>query len=169
VRAFAVEWVRQAARDGIVSVLKHCPGHGSTEVDTHAARPTVRKPRAELERTDFAVFRDAIRALARELPPGQFWVMMGHIVFADIDPENPASQSERIIRIVRDDFGFAGTIVTDCIRMNALGGELWERAVAALRAGCDYVLCLTADLPQKRMISQKVAEYLRAQKEVEAA
>jgi beta-N-acetylhexosaminidase len=166
VQRFSVEWVRQAARDGIISVLKHCPGHGSTELDTHLAQSVVRKTREELQRTDFAVFKGAIETLNKELPREKFWVMVGHIVFQDIDPENPATQSEAVIRIIRDEFGFGGIIVTDCVSMKALKGEMWERAVASLRAGCDYAVCVTWNLNEKRLIAQKVREYVKNRKDL---
>jgi beta-N-acetylhexosaminidase len=163
VEAFSVEWVRQAKSDGIISVLKHCPGHGGTEVDTHLSRPIVRKSLEDLLSTDFKVFESVIGVLKKEHCEDNFWVMVGHMVFEAVDPHFCASQSPEVVKLIRERFNFQGKIVTDCLSMGALGGEWWERVIGSLSAGCDYALLLTGDLTQKRLISQKVREFVNAQ------
>ncbi|MDR2813011.1 MAG: hypothetical protein LBB05_04495 [Puniceicoccales bacterium] len=166
VHSFAVDWVKQATADGIISVLKHCPGHGSAVGDSHRVLPRVEKSLPDLMRSDFKIFKDVIRTLCDDdLSDEFFWVMTAHILYPAIDPDYCATQSPKIIRMIREDFGFRGKIVSDCIMMEALQGAPWERAIAALEAGCDYIICVNHDLEQKKIIAEKVTEYLASKGE----
>ncbi|MDR0715237.1 MAG: hypothetical protein LBF25_00410 [Puniceicoccales bacterium] len=164
--SFAVNWVKQAAADGIVSVLKHCPGHGSAVGDSHKALPRVEKSLPDLMGSDFRIFKDVIRTLYDDgVDEDLFWVMTAHVLYPAIDSQHCATRSSKIVRVIREDFGFQGKIVSDCICMQALEGELWERAIAALAAGCDYIICVNYDLEHKRIIAEKVTEYLASKEE----
>jgi beta-N-acetylhexosaminidase len=153
--ALAAAWTKQAAADGIIAVLKHCPGHGATLEDSHNELPVVEKPLAELRDEDFAVFRDGIDS---------FWIMTAHVFYPAVDGESCATASPTIIRMIRSEWGFRGKIVTDCIQMNALKGQLWERAVAALRGGCDFVLSSSTESDVNAEIAQKVREYIASKR-----
>lgn len=115
---------------GVLPVVKHMPGHGLSEKDTHHDLPTVRATREDLARVDFAPFR----ALA-DLP----MAMTAHIVFAAYDTR-PATQSPEMIRVIRDDIGFQGLLMTDDLNMEALQGTLASRTAASMAAGCDIAL-----------------------------
>ena len=135
----SVEVVTRAARicadahlaGGVLPVLKHIPGYGRARVDSHKALPTVDVPRAELEARDFAPFREL-----NDIRLG----MTAHIVFSAIDPEAPATTSPVMMRMIREELGFDGLIMTDDISMEALSGSVAERSRAAIAAGCDVVL-----------------------------
>jgi beta-N-acetylhexosaminidase len=114
----------------VLPVMKHMPGQGRAELDSHLELPRVAAAASELEE-DFAPFR----ALA-DLP----LAMTGHLVFSTVDPEAPATQSPRILRLIREQIGFRGLLMTDDLSMQALQGTLPERAGRALAAGCDMVL-----------------------------
>ena len=117
---------------GVLPVIKHIPGHGRARVDSHHKLPVVETPRAELERSDFRPFV----ALA-EAP----WAMTGHLVYSDIDPDNPATMSQAVIaEVIRGAIGFDGVLVTDDLSMAALSGDYSTRAATSLAAGCDLVL-----------------------------
>ena len=117
---------------GVLPVIKHMPGHGRARVDSHLEMPVVEAPRAELEMSDFRPFT----ALA-DAP----WAMTGHVVYAAIDPDNPATTSRTVIgEVIRGLIGFDGVLVTDDLSMGALAGNFADRAAAALEAGCDLVL-----------------------------
>lgn len=122
--------------EGVLPVAKHLPGHGRSEVDTHHDLPTVTADPATLTAIDFAPFR----ALAH-LP----MAMTAHLVFAAYDTR-PATQSPRMIRLIREEIGFAGLLLTDDLNMQALTGSLAERAAASLAAGCDLALHCKGDL-----------------------
>ncbi|MBA4767251.1 MAG: beta-N-acetylhexosaminidase [Porphyrobacter sp.] len=119
------------AAGGVAGCIKHMPGHGRTDVDTHKALPTVTASAAELE-DDLAPFRTLNHALIG---------MTGHLVFTAWDAENPATLSETVIRdVIRGEIGFDGLLLTDDIDMEALGGTIPERAARAHAAGCDIIL-----------------------------
>jgi beta-N-acetylhexosaminidase len=163
VASLAAAWTKQAAADGIISVLKHCPGHGATAEDSHKGLPTVRKSLAALRDEDFGVFRDVIGECYRD-GVDSFWIMTAHILYPAVDAENCATLSPMIIRMIRDEWGFRGKIITDCVRMKALKGELWEKVLASLRAGCDFALCSSAGFELNAEIAQKVREYVASKR-----
>lgn len=117
---------------GVLPVMKHIPGHGRAGVDSHKNLPVVSASRHELEETDFPPFQ-----ALRDLP----LAMTAHVVYAAIDPNAPATTSKKTIgEIVRGHIGFDGLLMSDDLSMEALAGELGERASASLAAGCDIVL-----------------------------
>lgn len=116
---------------GVFPVMKHLPGHGLGTLDSHHELPHVTASRDELEQTDFAAFR-ALRDL--------HWGMSAHLVFERIDPDAPATLSPAMIRLIREEIGFDGLLMTDDLSMNALPGSLTDRAARARAAGCDVVL-----------------------------
>lgn len=133
---------------GVLPVVKHVPGHGRADVDSHHALPVVAARRAELEATDFAPFK----ALA-ELPAA----MTAHVVFTDIDAAAPASTSELMTQqIIRGHVGFDGLLMSDDLSMRALTGSLRERAEAVVRAGSDLALHCNGDLEEMRGVAAGV-------------
>jgi beta-N-acetylhexosaminidase len=67
--------------------------------------------------------------------------MTAHIVFRDVDPDHPATQSATVIDdVIRREIGFTGLLFSDDLNMAALLGGIDDRARAAIAAGCDVVL-----------------------------
>ena len=128
---------------GVLPVLKHIPGHGRGAVDSHEALPIVETPPEVLQSTDFAAFQ----ALA-DLP----LAMTAHVVYSAFD-DQAATISRRLIRLIREELGFDGLLMTDDISMNALGGSVEKRATASLLAGCDVVLHCNGDLGEMAAIA----------------
>jgi beta-N-acetylhexosaminidase len=123
----------------ITPILKHAPGHGRALADSHLELPTVDHSRAELDRTDFAPFK----ALSGKPYAAQTWMMTAHILYPQIDAENPATLSRHILGdIVRKDWGYTGLIIGDDMDMAAMHpyGDVVTRSIATLTAGCDLVL-----------------------------
>lgn len=149
-RAFATEpeavgLLGQAARrgllaGGVIPVIKHMPGHGRSEVDTHHDLPIVTAPRAELER-DFIPFR-----ANRDAPVG----MTCHLLFEAIDADAPVTFSSAAIRVIREEIGFTGLLLTDDLSMGALKGTIGERVRRSLKAGCDIALHCNGDMAEMR-------------------
>ena len=139
-----IDTVVQAARicadahlaGGVLPVLKHIPGYGRAAVDSHKDLPTVTAPRDDLAARDFAPF-----CALNDIAMG----MTAHIVFADIDPEQPATTSPAMMQVIRDQIGFDGLIMTDDLSMQALSGSIGARAAASIAAGCDIVLHCNGD------------------------
>jgi beta-N-acetylhexosaminidase len=141
IRALGSEPMRVAAmgramldglkRAGVVGVVKHMPGHGRAQVDTHHHLPTVTASAEELE-IDLHPFR-----ALKDAPMG----MTSHIVFNAWDPERPATLSPIVIEeVIRRQIGFDGLLMTDDIDMKALSGTAGDKAAGAIAAGCDVVL-----------------------------
>jgi beta-N-acetylhexosaminidase len=130
---------------GITPVLKHMPGHGRALVDSHHALPEVDVPLATLRRTDFVPF-----LRLADMP----WAMTSHVLYKAIDPERPATTSPVIINeIIRGELGFAGVLVSDDLSMEALRGDLGDRAGRARAAGCDLALHCNGRLDEMRAVA----------------
>ncbi|WP_128516896.1 glycoside hydrolase family 3 N-terminal domain-containing protein [Tabrizicola thermarum] len=124
---------------GVLPVMKHMPGHGLSHVDTHHDLPTVTAPLEDLQAVDFAPFR----ALA-DLP----MAMTAHLVFAALDAERPATQSPTVIRLIREEIGFKGLLMSDDLNMQALAGTLAERTARTIAAGVDIALHCKGDMAE---------------------
>ena len=124
---------------GVLSVMKHMPGHGLSHVDTHHDLPTVTVPLEELIAVDFAPFR----ALA-DLP----MAMTAHLVFAALDADRPATQSPTMIRLIRDVIGFGGLLMSDDLNMQALAGTLADRTARTIAAGVDIALHCNGEMAE---------------------
>lgn len=117
---------------GVLPVMKHMPGHGRARCDSHKALPVVEASLDVLRAVDFAPF-----AALADLP----MAMTAHIVYQQIDPDNPATTSPRVIDdIIRGEIGFDGLLMSDDVSMKALSGDFSQKARAILAAGCDVVL-----------------------------
>ncbi|TRD18882.1 glycoside hydrolase family 3 N-terminal domain-containing protein [Palleronia caenipelagi] len=120
---------------GVLPVLKHIPGHGRARADSHKNLPHVAASRVELT-DDFEPFR----ALA-DLP----MAMTAHVAYHALS-DAPATVDPTMIRLIREEIGFKGLLMTDDIFMEALGGTVPERSRVALSAGCDLVLHCHGDM-----------------------
>jgi beta-N-acetylhexosaminidase len=116
---------------GILSILKHIPGHGRATMDSHEALPIVTAPLLELEACDFAVFEQL-----NDLP----LAMTAHILYTALDEKLCATFSPKVMYYIRREIGFEGLIMSDDLSMKALGGSFAERTKRSLAAGCDLVL-----------------------------
>jgi beta-N-acetylhexosaminidase len=85
---------------------------------------------------DFAPFR-----ALKDLP----MAMTAHIIYDEIDPENPATQSPATVAMIRDQIGFQGLLITDDLNMQALSGDMGARVARSLQAGCDLALQCNGD------------------------
>jgi beta-N-acetylhexosaminidase len=131
--AAAVEGLHEG---GIISTIKHFPGHGDTTLDSHRGIPTVTRSREDLFAIDLAPFRQGIKA-------GTDMVMTSHIIFTALDPDNPATLSSIILKdVLRDELGFEGVIVSDSMNMQAILKNYTsaEAAIRAFNAGVDLLM-----------------------------
>lgn len=123
---------------GCIPVIKHIPGHGRAMADSHHELPRVGAGIAELAQ-DIAPFR-ALAASAT-------WAMTAHVLYEAWDAGLPATLSPIVIqRVIRDEIGFDGLLITDDLAMGALAGAANDLACAALSAGSDVVLHCTGRL-----------------------
>ena len=128
---------------GVLPVLKHIPGHGRADVDSHKELPIVDTDVATLEGTDFAAFREL-----SDLPIA----MTAHVRFTAIDETRCATHSSDVIDAIRNEIGFDGLLMTDDLSMKALRGPMVKRAAAAFKAGCDIALHCNGDMKDMRAV-----------------
>ena len=134
----AAELVASAVRGftdaGVVCCLKHFPGHGDTDTDTHEGAAVVNKSLDELRAGELLPFVSGIEA-------GADMVMIGHITVTALD-DVPATISQAVISgLLRDELGWDGVVITDSLDMGALAGyDSGEVCVRYLEAGGDILL-----------------------------
>lgn len=137
----------RAIMDGLVAggalpVIKHMPGHGRATVDSHHHLPRVTASRADLRAVDFAPFR----ALA-DAPIG----MTAHVIYEAFDPGACGTMSAAIVAdVIRGEIGFQGLLVSDDLKMKALGGPVGARVEGCLKAGVDIACCCNFSFEEKK-------------------
>lgn len=134
----ASAYVRGLHAGGMLATLKHFPGHGDTDVDSHLGLPIISQPRERLDQVELPPFRAGIQS-------GVDAIMTGHIVLPALDSGefSPASLSQPIVTgLLRGELKFDGLVYTDALRMDAVAQKLspGEAAVRAIQAGNDVVL-----------------------------
>ena len=133
-------WVEGLQQTGVAASAKHFPGHGDSAADSHLELPVVDMPIETLRARELVPFRAAIAAGSRT-------IMTSHLLLSQLDAENPATFSPRILQgLLRGELGFEGVIVTDALDMAGASGVhgIPDAAVRALAAGCD-LLCIGTD------------------------
>lgn len=153
--AMVAAWVRGLQDGGMQATLKHFPGHGDTDVDSHLGLPIIDEPRARLDQTELPPFRSGITA-------GAAGVMVAHIELPEIDKDSgPATFSAPVIGgILRQDLGFDGVVYSDAMNMDAITkmATPGEAAVKAVKAGIDAVL----DSPDSIEASKAIAAAIQS-------
>ncbi len=135
VAAFGCAMALGMEKGGVISTVKHYPGHGNVNTDSHLALPVNNTDPHVLENTEFVPFVRAFRA-------GVPALMSAHIMFPKLDKDLPATLSPAIITgLLREKQGFDGLVFTDCLEMEAVrkGWGTAEAAVLAVLAGCDVL------------------------------
>ena len=136
-----VEGVQDA---GVAATVKHFPGHGDTDVDSHLALPFIRATRERLDEVELVPFRAAIAS-------GVAAVMSAHIALPTMHRDSlPATLDPRILtELLRDSLQFRGLVVTDAMDMRGIGAGygVARSSVLAIKAGAD-VLLMPPDIPQ---------------------
>ncbi|HXY08182.1 MAG TPA: glycoside hydrolase family 3 protein [Terriglobales bacterium] len=140
-----VAYIRAARAHGMMTTVKHFPGHGDTSTDSHLGVAQVTGDPARLESVELLPFRQAIGA-------GVDAVMVAHVTVPSLDPQpdRVATTSPAIVTgLLKGELGFQGIVVTDALDMAGLtrlyGNHVGRAAVDALKAGNDMLL-IPADL-----------------------
>jgi beta-N-acetylhexosaminidase len=132
---------------GVFPVLKHIPGHGLAQMDSHLDLPRIDVAEDVLTAIDFAAFRPF-----SDVAMG----MTAHLVYRAFGETGPATTSPTMIQRIRTDLGFAGLLMTDDISMQALSGTVPDRGAASMQAGCDVILHCNGDLPERIALMNRV-------------
>ena len=134
----ASAYIRGYRAGGMLSTLKHFPGHGDTDVDSHLGLPIINQPRERLDAVELPPFKQGVAA-------GADAMMIAHIELPALDNSefSPATLSKPIVTgLLRGEMKFAGLIYTDSMGMDAVSKRLSpaDAAVRAIKAGNDIVL-----------------------------
>lgn len=124
------------ASQHVIPVIKHFPGHGDTDVDSHLGLPIIHHDLERLREVELVPFVEAIQQ-------GADAVMVAHILLPKLDEQLPASLSGKVINeLLRKELQFDGVVISDDMTMGAIvqGYDLGEAAVKAVLAGTDIVL-----------------------------
>ena len=137
-------------KNKIGTIIKHIPGHGASNIDSHHFLPQTNLSRENLAKNDFFPF---IKSKA-------FFAMTAHVKYNKFDSKNSATHSKIIINeIIRKKMKFKGIIMTDDISMKALKFDLKTNVVKSLDAGCNLILHCNGDYSEAKIIS-KIVPYL---------
>lgn len=148
VSEFGTQFLNGLKSKGIITSLKHFPGHGDTSTDSHTGLPRIEKSYDELKQNELIPFTKCIES-------GAEMIMTAHIQFPKIETEVytsikdgssielPATLSKKIITdILRNDLGYDGVVVTDAMNMKAISDNFskLDSAKLAINAGVDIIL-----------------------------
>jgi beta-N-acetylhexosaminidase len=148
--------------------VKHFPGHGDTDADSHAGMPVISADKARLDALELAPFRAAVAA-------GVDSVMSAHISLPKVDPTGVPSTISKVLigDVLKKELGFRGLVTTDAMDMEGLAREYGsaESAVRALQAGVDVLLmprdpdqaieAVVKAVAAKRLSAARIAESAR--------
>lgn len=158
--------VRGLQSGGMTATLKHFPGHGDTDVDSHLGLPIIARDRAELDAVELPPFVAGIAAGSRA-------VMVAHIELPALDADKgPATFSRPVVTgLLREQMKFAGLIYSDAMRMDALANieAPGPAALRAVRAGVDVVIDSPDPLAAFQTIKQAVEAGQLSRAHIEAS
>lgn len=143
-----MDFISISLRDGVLPVIKHFPGHGYVQGDSHKKLVYI-----DGEMQEVPVFDRLIKA-------GAPAVMVGHIAIENNEyaSDLPATCSQKLVQgLLRDSLGFEGLIITDAFNMGALQG-IEGASFKAVEAGCDIILMPTDPIELFNAVIEKVKE-----------
>ena len=148
VAEYGIKYMEGLHAAGMISTLKHFPGHGNTDTDSHTGFPRIMSSYEELKECELIPFQKVIDA-------GADMVMTAHIQYPEIETETytsistgeevhlPATMSKRILTdILRDDLGFKGVLVSDALEMAAIADNfnMEDFLCISINAGVDMLI-----------------------------
>ncbi|HUK55148.1 MAG TPA: beta-N-acetylhexosaminidase [Nitrospiria bacterium] len=149
--------------NNVIACGKHFPGHGDTGADSHKELPRVSHGLRRLREVE-------LRPFLHVIPNGLASIMTAHVLYPQLDPDEPATLSKRIVTgLLRESMGFKGVVITDDLQMKAISQTHGpgEAAVKAIEAGVDLLLiCNDEEDPLKAL--EAVARAVRQKRISEA-
>src|SRR5436309_2759343 len=167
------EYVRGLEAHGMLATLKHFPGHGDTQMDSHIGLPVITSGYPRLDSLELVPFRAGIAA-------GADVVMSAHIAFPGLTGSSePGTLSAAVLTgLLRDSLHFQGLVVTDALMMGAIVAKYGagEATVRAFLAGSDLLLlpadpdsalaAMTAAVAAGRITPERLAQSVRRMLEI---
>ena len=161
----SVAYIRGLQDHGIVAVVKHFPGHGDTDVDSHVALPVINSDLARLTNIDLYPFQQSFQA-------GVMGVMVGHLYMPLFDTVRSVSATisrNLVTGLLKEKMAYKGLVFTDALNMKSVANlyKPGELDVLALLAGND-VLLFSEDVPVAiQKIKERLAEGKLVQEDVD--
>lgn len=148
VTSYGIEVMKTLQKQGVISVIKHFPGHGATKQDSHAFLPIITTKMEKVQKEDMYPFKQAIKT-------GADAVLVGHLLIKNVTGMYPASLSRKFIyEYLRKKYRYRGVIITDDLKMKAIkmlyGGEKAVRK--AFEAGNDIIVFRYTKEEEKRSV-----------------
>ena len=131
-------------KNSIGTIMKHIPGHGLSQVDSHFFTPTINKSLNYLKKEDFLSFKN------KKI----FFAMTAHIKFKQIDPINTVTHSKKMINIIRQKIKFKNVLISDDLSMKSLKFTLKENTIKTFEAGCNLALHCNGNLKEMIIVAQ---------------
>ena len=128
---------------GIIPIIKHIPGHGPSNKDSHKTTPNVDLDLISLNKKDFLPFKKLKKEPA---------AMIAHIIYNKIDKEIACCSKKIIKKIIRKKIGFKGLLISDDINMKALKGTTKKKVQAIWKSGCEIILHCNANIKEMMQI-----------------
>lgn len=162
VSEFGKAYLQGLKKNNVIGTIKHFPGHGNTDTDSHTGLPLVNSTKEELENLDLKPFKKLISENSVDV------VMSAHIQYPQIETGTytsiadgsqiylPATLSHTMITdILRNEIGFQGVVITDSLLMDAIAENFSRRDAAklAINAGVNMLL-MPVDLNGQDAVSQ---------------
>ena len=136
--------IKEFHNNKIATVIKHIPGHGLANVDSHNFTPTTNKSLSFLKKKDFLAFKSK----------NTLFAMTAHVIFKKIDPINTVTHSKKMINIIRKEIRFKNLIISDDLSMKSLKYSLVENTIKSFNAGCNLVLHCNGNLKEMKFVAE---------------
>ena len=143
VNEFGKACIKFYKNNKIATVIKHIPGHGKANVDSHFKLPVIKEELKLLQKNDFKCFKNT----------KSFFAMTAHILYKKIDDRDNVTHSKIIIKeIIRKKIGFKGILISDDISMKALNYNIAKNSKLAHEAGCNLILYCAGKMHEVKKI-----------------
>ena len=129
--------------NSIGTIIKHIPGHGLAKVDSHNFTPTVNRSIKQLNKYDFKPFKKK----------RSFFAMTAHVIYKNLDSNNTATHSKKVIEFIRNKIGFKNVIISDDLSMKSLKDEMKEKTIKTFNAGCNIALHCNSNLNEMKIVA----------------
>jgi len=129
--------------NSIGTVIKHIPGHGLANVDSHNYTPIIKKSLKYLDKNDFCTFKEK----------NSFFAMTGHVIYQSIDKVNTVTHSREMIKYIRNNIGFKNILISDDLSMKSLKDDMKGNTTKAFKAGCDIALHCNGNINEMKIVA----------------
>lgn len=159
--------IRGMEKENLIATVKHFPGHGGTDLDSHKELPLISRTFEEYETSDLIPFEEAIKAKVKS-------VMVAHLEVPAYEEQKglPATLSPSIVHdLLVNRLGFDGLIVTDALNMHAISGNYTqeESVLEAIQAGNDVLLFPEDDSAAVKGLVDAVKDYKLTEERIDAS